>query len=84
MQEPSQQQEKVLNARKKQVKALGKYSGMAFQMGATIGLFAFIGQWIDGYFSTEKPYWTIFFSLFGVFAALYYFIKDVTKMDKEK
>jgi len=50
---------------------------MAFQMGITIGLFAYLGKYIDGRQGTVKPYWTMAFALLGVFVALYYLLKDV-------
>ncbi len=50
---------------------------MAFQMGATIGIFTFIGKKIDGHYATETPYWTVGFALLGVFTALYFLLKDV-------
>jgi F0F1-type ATP synthase assembly protein I len=52
---------------------------MAFQMGVTIAIFAYIGKYIDDQQGTVKPYWTMGFALLGVFAALYYLIKDVMK-----
>ena len=55
---------------------------MAFQMGATIGIFAFIGYELDKHFKLEKPYCTVGFSLFGVGASLYNVIKDFIKPEK--
>ena len=51
-----------------------QYSAMAFQMGIIIGLSAFIGLKLDQWFQT-KVLFTLILSLFGVFAALYFFIK---------
>jgi F0F1-type ATP synthase assembly protein I len=47
---------------------------MAMQMGITIGLFVFIGLKLDLWLET-KVVFTLVLSLFGVGAALYYFIK---------
>ena len=78
MQEPSQQPEKNKSSvPKKKANAYMKYSGMAFQMGAIIIAFTYLGQWLDGKYAMETPYWTVGFSLLGVFIALYYLIKDV-------
>lgn len=52
-----------------------KYSGMAFQMAASILLCAFLGQWLDGYFETGQIL-TIVLTLFGVFGGLYLALKD--------
>ena len=59
-----------------------KYSTMAFQMGATIGIFAFGGYKLDQHFKTKAPYWTIGLSLVGVAIALFSVIKDFIKPPK--
>ncbi len=65
-------QEKKL---KKQVSFL-QYSGMSLQMGVTIGLFVFIGIKLDAWMETNVIF-TLICALFGVGAALYFFIKQV-------
>ncbi|MGB0861504.1 MAG: AtpZ/AtpI family protein [Saprospiraceae bacterium] len=79
MQEPSQQPEKNKSSERKPANDYLKYSGMAFQMGAVIAVFTYLGQWLDGKYATETPYWTVGFALLGVFLALYFLIKDVMK-----
>ncbi|MET3113425.1 F0F1-type ATP synthase assembly protein I [Pedobacter sp. CG_S7] len=56
-----------------------KYSGMGFQMLATIGLFAFIGHKIDQHQQNKKPIFTAIFSLLGVILSLYQVIKQLNK-----
>ncbi len=57
-----------------------KYSSVAIQMGVTIGLGAFAGQYLDdNYFQTETPWATIVLSLFAVFIALYRLYRDLIK-----
>jgi len=68
-------QEKATKKSKKRVDFL-QYSGMATQMGATIGLFVFIGIKLDAWLQT-KALFTVIFSLFGVGMTLYSFIKRV-------
>ena len=51
-----------------------QYSAMAFQMGITIGLCAFLGLKLDEWLQT-KVLFTLILSLSGVFMALYHFIK---------
>lgn len=58
-----------------------QYSGMAFQMGAIIGLFIFLGIKLDRWFAT-KAVFTVIGSLFGVGLALYSFIKKVMTENK--
>jgi ATP synthase protein I len=61
------------------MRAFAKYSGIAFQMLATIGLSAWAGTWLDGHFQNKNPWWTIGLMLFGVLAALYQVIRGLTK-----
>lgn len=59
------------------------FSGMAVQMGATIGLGAWGGQQLDQKYQPEKPYWTIALSLLGVFISLYLLIKQAKKLSDD-
>jgi ATP synthase protein I len=58
--------------------ALGKYSGIAIQMAAIIGLSTWAGVWLDGHFHTKTPWYTISFTLGGIFLALYQVIRSVS------
>ena len=58
-----------------------KYSGMAIQMGLTVLIGAFIGQKIDEYYGTDKPYFTILLALLAISASLYLTLKDLIKGD---
>lgn len=55
-----------------------RYSGMATQMGAMIGLFVFLGVKLDAWLGT-KFIFVLILSLTGVLGSLYYFIKLVIK-----
>lgn len=55
---------------------------MAFQMAATIGLFAFIGYKLDQHYHVEHSYWTIGLSLMGVGISLFSVIRDFIKPEK--
>lgn len=59
--------------------ALGKYSGIAVQMFAIIGLSTWAGIWLDKHFQTQTPWYTIGLTLFGIFGALYQVIRSVTR-----
>ncbi|MFD1467415.1 AtpZ/AtpI family protein [Hymenobacter caeli] len=61
------------------MRAVAKYSGIAFQMLATIGLSAWAGIWLDGHFHTKTPWFTIGLMLLGVLVALYQVIRSLTK-----
>ena len=54
-----------------------RYSGMAFQMIAIIGVITFIGVKVNDYFGAEPPYITAIFALLSIFAALYLTLKDL-------
>lgn len=58
-----------------------KYSNLAIQMGVSIGLGAFLGIQMDGYFEKDLLF-TVTFSLLAVFGALYKIIKEVTRLSK--
>ncbi|WP_432712461.1 AtpZ/AtpI family protein [Pedobacter sp.] len=59
--------------------SLVKYSGIGFQMLATIGLFAFIGYKLDEWQQNKKPILTAIFSLLGVIISLYQVIKQLNQ-----
>ncbi|MEJ7661930.1 MAG: AtpZ/AtpI family protein [Hymenobacter sp.] len=59
--------------------ALAKYSGIAIQMFAIIGLSTWAGVWLDGRFHTTTPWYTIGLTLTGIFLALFQVIRSVTQ-----
>ena len=54
-----------------------------FQMGVIIIVFSFLGKWLDKKYLLDKTF-TIMFTLFGVFLALYSVISQVNKMNKDE
>jgi F0F1-type ATP synthase assembly protein I len=66
--------------KEKSPNAYAKYSGMALQMGATIGLGVWGGTKLDHWLQfTKFPVFTVILSLLSVFGAMYIVIKDVLK-----
>jgi hypothetical protein len=57
----------------------GRYSGMAFQMIAIIGVTTWGGIQLDKLAKFHTPVFTIILSLLGVFAAIYFAVKDFIK-----
>lgn len=53
----------------------GKYTGVAFEMIATVMLFVFVGRWIDAQWPMSFPVGTFFGALLGVAASLYVILK---------
>lgn len=66
----------------KSLKKWAALSGIGFQMGATIFLFAWIGRRVDAYFQTQKEWFTIVGVLFGVFISIYTLLKTLKKINK--
>lgn len=69
---------------KKQLNNYIKFTTIAFQMIATIGLLSFVGWWLDSKFPNNYSAYTVIFSLLGVFLAIYQVIKQVIGMSKDK
>ena len=61
------------------LKDYARYSGMAVQMIAIIGIMTYAGVWLDNRREAETPVFTLVLSLLGVFAALYTVLKDFIK-----
>jgi hypothetical protein len=62
------------------LKAIAKYSGIAFQMGAITFLGAWGGTRLDAYFGFEKNILTAILTILAVVLAVYLSIKDFLKM----
>ncbi|MCC6818149.1 MAG: AtpZ/AtpI family protein [Bacteroidia bacterium] len=56
-----------------------KYSALGLQMGAFIILCTFGGRYIDKFKLVEFPLFTILGLILGVFGAMYYMIKQISK-----
>lgn len=69
----------MLNPNNKQTPNYIKYSGIAFQMLATIGVFVFIGYKIDEYKNIDNALFTAIFGIFGVGISLYQVIKSLSR-----
>jgi len=58
-----------------------KYTGMGFQMLATIGVFAFAGYKIDQYRNSAQMIFTALLGLLGVIISLYQVIRQLNSKD---
>ena len=67
------------NSNKKLATNFAKYSGIAFQMLATIGIFSFIGYKIDQNRDSSKMIFTAIFGLVGVIISLISVIRSLNK-----
>lgn len=68
--------------RKGQANSYMRYTGMAFQMGATIFVGILLGQFLDRKMQTSRPYFTMLFAIVFTGAAVYLAIKDFLKNDQ--
>ena len=66
------------NDKGKQASNFAKYTGIAFQMLATIGLFTFIGYKIDENSGNTKSIYTAMLGLLGVIISLFMVIRSLT------
>jgi F0F1-type ATP synthase assembly protein I len=64
---------------KKEINNFAKYSGMAFQMLATIGVFTFIGYLIDKGNKSGQPLFAALLGFVGVVVSLFMIIRSLTK-----
>lgn len=76
MTDPEEQQKVKQNTN------LAKYTGIGFQMLATIGIFTLIGYKIDENSNSKRPLFTALFSLFGVIISLVQVVRSLQKKDK--
>lgn len=56
-------------------------STIAFQMGVTLLIMAWLGKKLDKNFDAEKPWWTISFVLLGVVVSVYSVLKQIKKLN---
>ena len=56
-----------------------KYTGLAFQMLATIGIFSFIGYKIDEHYKNDNFIITAILGIVGVGASLYQVVRSLKK-----
>lgn len=67
------------NSDTKQANNFAKYTGLAFQMLATIGVLSFLGYKIDESRGSEKLIFTALFGVVGVVFSLYQVIRSLDK-----
>ena len=60
---------------------VGPYLGLGMQLAITVTVMVFLGIWLDEKFNLS-PILTVVFSMLGVFAGMYNFIKSVINSGK--
>lgn len=77
-----EEQQKEKNPKKssdKGIRDFARYSGIAFQMIAIILVTTWGGVKLDKVVAWKTPVFTIVLSLLGVFAAIYFMVRDFFK-----
>ena len=69
------------NSPKKPLKNALILTGAAFQMGATIYLFVFLGKWLDSTYNEGNRLYSIVSTLAGVGVSLYLIIKQLNRIN---
>jgi F0F1-type ATP synthase assembly protein I len=75
----SQKKKNRIRPGNKGIRDFGKYSGLAFQMIAIILITTLGGVKLDKLTGWKTPVFTIILSLLGVFAAIYFSVRDFIK-----
>ncbi len=68
-----------LPPKRKSSNAIVKYSGMAFQMLAIIGLCTWLGMWLDRRLGLATPWLTLGLALVGVVGAMWRVIREANE-----
>ena len=71
-------------SKKKQLNSYIKYSSLTAQMAVIIVAGAFFGDYLDEKNHSNFPIYTIIFSLFSIFLALYYVLKIIINQNEKK
>ena len=72
-------QPKPLKEKRPPLESYARYSSLAFQMFAIIGIGIFGGFKLDRWIGLKFPVFTVVFSLLSVAAAIYIAVKDLLK-----
>ncbi len=74
------------NNEKKPRRQLNKYAhftGIAFQLGATIFLAAYVGDWLDQYFQMKEKIFTLILILLGLVGTIWSITIQLKNIDKD-
>ena len=72
--------------KEKKKKPRNKYialTGIGFQMGATIYLFAYLGKWLDVKYPHEKKVYTLIFVILAVVISIYSINKQMQRINNQ-
>ena len=67
--------------RPKQFNAYLKYSGLAIQLVATIGVSGWLGYWLDNYLELKYPIFIILFTLSAFTGVMYHLYRSINNQE---
>lgn len=67
--------------KKSQLRNWAIFTGIAFEMGGTIFVCAWIGRELDERYPSNKKWFTIGFVLFGLVSSIFLVLKQLKKFD---
>ena len=76
--------EEKQSQKKKQLNSYVKYSSLTTQMVIIIITGVFSGDFLDDYYHSKTPIYTIILSLLSIFLALYYILKKIINYNEKK
>ncbi len=79
----AQQPNNKVSKKSASLSAYARYSGIAIQMFAIIGLGTFAGVKLDEHFNKDNKVFTIIFSLSSVILAVFYVIRSIIAASKD-
>jgi ATP synthase protein I len=65
--------------RKSAIKAVARYSGLAFQLLAACLLGVFLGRWLDARFEMQRPLFAVFLTVLFMIASLVSVFRSLLK-----
>ena len=69
---------------KKQLNKYVRFTGIAFQLGITIYLAAYIGNWLDSKFLMQKQIFTLVLILVAMIASIWSIHRQLKKINEEE
>lgn len=70
------------NKKKKRLNRYLALTSIPFQIGITVYLGAYIGEYFDGVYQFQKPWFTIVGVLFSLIVSMYSVVKQLNKLNK--
>lgn len=75
------EEEEKKNEKKSQLKNWAIFTGIAFEMGGTIFVCAWLGQKMDERYPSNNNWFTLGFVLFGLLASVFLVLKQLKKFN---